>query len=89
MHGEVLPYEITWDVFTRIDQEKHRNEIGITPKTEAYIQSLVLKKTFESIYFDRRRGLLYELNNIFVSKIVKTSEEEKPADFQKSKFTLI
>jgi hypothetical protein len=37
--------------------KKHRNEIGITTKTEAYIQLLVLKKTFESISFERRRGL--------------------------------
>ncbi len=37
--------------------KKHRNEIGISTKTEAYIQSLVLKKTLESISFDRRRGI--------------------------------
>ena len=35
----------------------HRSEIGISTKTEAYIQSLVLKKTLESISFDRRRGI--------------------------------
>ncbi|KAL4720527.1 hypothetical protein ACJJTC_010844 [Scirpophaga incertulas] len=29
----------------------------IQPKTEAYIQSLVLKKTLESISFERRHGL--------------------------------
>ena len=37
--------------------KKHRDEIGIHPKIEAYIQSLVLKKTLESISFDRRRGI--------------------------------
>ena len=37
--------------------KKHRDEIGLPAKTEAYIQSLALKKTFESISFHRRRGI--------------------------------
>jgi tRNA U34 5-carboxymethylaminomethyl modifying enzyme MnmG/GidA len=67
--------------------KKHRNEIGITTKTEAYIQSLVLKKTFESVSFERRRGIEeedgYNEVDALVSKIVQTSKEEKPADIQK------
>ena len=31
--------------------------IRIQPKVEVYIQSIVLKKTLESISFERRRGL--------------------------------
>ena len=66
--------------------KKHRNEIGLTPKIEAYIQSLVLKKTFESISFERRRGLEEEdcHNEVdaLVSKIVATSVAVKPVEAQ-------
>ena len=34
------------------------NELGITPNVEAYIQSRVLKKTLESVSFDRRRNMI-------------------------------
>ncbi|KAM0678470.1 hypothetical protein BDAP_000869 [Binucleata daphniae] len=32
-------------------------KIGIQPDIEAYIQALVLRKTLESLSFDRRKGL--------------------------------
>ena len=55
--------------------KKHRNEIGLPAKTEAYIQSLVLKKAFESISFDHRRGIKEDdsLNeaNILLNKIAE------------------
>jgi hypothetical protein len=35
---------MAWYRFRGINYKKHRNEIGITSKTKAYIQSLVLKK---------------------------------------------
>ena len=49
----------------------HRSEIGISTKTEAYIQSLVLKKTLESISFDRRRGIEEEDGHKEVDVLVK------------------
>jgi hypothetical protein len=57
---------------------------GISTKTEAYIQSLVLKKTLESISFDRRRGIEEEdghsevdtlVNRIVVALTVVKSED--------------
>jgi hypothetical protein len=61
--------------------KKHRNEIGITTKTEAYIQSLALKKgafpsNEDEIFKDGHKDSL-------VSKIVQSSEKDKPADIQK------
>ncbi|KAL4719725.1 hypothetical protein ACJJTC_004657 [Scirpophaga incertulas] len=54
---KIIPYVITWDGLVTKYHKKYRKEIGIQPKTEAYIQSLVLKKTLESFSFERRRGL--------------------------------
>lgn len=69
-----------------IPQKKHRNEIGISLKTEAFFQSIVLKKTFESISFERRRGIEEEdgHNQVdeLVSKITETPAEVKPVVIQ-------
>ena len=54
---KIVPYVMTWEGLVTKYHKKHRSEIGIQPRAEAYIQSLVLKKTFESISFDRRRGI--------------------------------
>ena len=35
--------------------KRHSREIGLQPRVEAYIQAIILKKTLESISFDRRR----------------------------------
>ena len=57
----------------------HRSEIGISTKIEAYIQSLVLKKTLESISFDRRRGIEEDDGHYeaLVNKITAASTEVK------------
>jgi hypothetical protein len=57
MQGEYYTICDDLRLVTKIYKKKHRNETEITSKTEAYIQSLVLKKTYESISFERRRGL--------------------------------
>ena len=50
-------------------------EIGIETKTEAYIQSIVLKKTLESISFERRRGIEERGNHEEVEELVKKLED--------------
>ena len=78
---------MTWEGLVTKYHKKHRNEIGITTKTEAYIQSLVLKKTLESISFDRRRGLEEDDGHnevdALVSKIVEVTTEVKTEENQK------
>ena len=49
---KIIPYAMTWVGLVTKYHKKHRNEIGLPAKIEAYIQSLVLKKTFERIYLD-------------------------------------
>jgi hypothetical protein len=52
---KIIPYLMTWEGLVTKYHKKHRNEIGISTKTEAYIQSLVLKKTLENanyLYFE-------------------------------------
>ena len=72
---------MTWEGSVKKYHKKHRIEIGILTKTEAYIQSLVLKKTLESISFDRRRGIEeddghYEVEAL-VNKITEAPTEVK------------
>ncbi|KAM0676528.1 hypothetical protein BDAP_002890 [Binucleata daphniae] len=54
---KILPYVITWDGIATKCHKKYISEIGIQPKTEAYIQTMVPRKTLKSLSFLRRRGL--------------------------------
>ncbi|EQB61751.1 hypothetical protein NAPIS_ORF00674 [Vairimorpha apis BRL 01] len=50
----IIPYVITWDGIVSKYHTKHRKELGITDRIEAYIQSTTLKKTLESISMEGR-----------------------------------
>ncbi|MGL5900071.1 MAG: hypothetical protein ACRCZW_10500 [Lactobacillaceae bacterium] len=47
---------MTWDGVVTNYQKNNIKELKIQPSLEAYIQSVVLKKTLESISLERRRG---------------------------------
>ncbi|KAM0678289.1 hypothetical protein BDAP_001002 [Binucleata daphniae] len=53
---KIIPYVMTWDGIVTKFHKKYVAYIGIHPKIEAYIQSLVLRKTLESLSFEMRRG---------------------------------
>ncbi|EQB60535.1 hypothetical protein NAPIS_ORF01909 [Vairimorpha apis BRL 01] len=53
---KIVPYVITWDGVVTKYHRKYIKELEIQPNLEAYMQSIVLKKTVESISMDRRRG---------------------------------
>ena len=53
----IIPYVMTWEGLVTKYHQKHVKNIGIQPKVEAYIQSIVLKKTLESVSFERRRSI--------------------------------
>ena len=55
---KIIPYVLTWDGVVTIFHKSYMSELGITPNVEAYIQSRVLKKTLESVSFDRRRNMI-------------------------------
>ena len=52
----IVPCVMTWDGVVTKYHKKHIKGLEIQPHLEAYIQSIVLKKTLESISLDRRRG---------------------------------
>ncbi|KAI4291403.1 hypothetical protein PAPHI01_0677 [Pancytospora philotis] len=54
---KTISYVMTWDGVVTKYHRKYSKEIGLTDSIEAYIQTIVLKKTLESISFDYRRGL--------------------------------
>ncbi|EQB61211.1 hypothetical protein NAPIS_ORF01192 [Vairimorpha apis BRL 01] len=53
---KIIPYVMTWDGVVTTYHKRYIKELGIQPSLEAYIQSVVLKKTLESISLERRRG---------------------------------
>ncbi|TBU12346.1 hypothetical protein CWI38_0795p0040, partial [Hamiltosporidium tvaerminnensis] len=54
---EIIPYVMTWDGIVTKYHKSHLKRLKLPTNVEAYIQSIVLKKTVETISFDRRRGL--------------------------------
>ncbi|TBU13100.1 hypothetical protein CWI38_0532p0060 [Hamiltosporidium tvaerminnensis] len=60
---EIIPYVMTWDSIVTKYHKSHLKRLEIPMNVEeAYIQSIVLKKTVETISFDRQRGLESGLN---------------------------
>ncbi|KAI4292954.1 hypothetical protein PAPHI01_2228 [Pancytospora philotis] len=55
---KIIPYVMTWDGVVTKFHRRHSTEIGLSDFVEAYIQTIVLKKTLESISFEYRRGYL-------------------------------
>ncbi len=52
---KIIPYVITWDGIVTGFHKRYRKELGVEKYVEAYIQSVILKRTFESISIDFRR----------------------------------
>ncbi|TBT98506.1 hypothetical protein CWI36_2359p0020, partial [Hamiltosporidium magnivora] len=59
---KIIPYVMTWDGIVTKYHKSHLKRLEILMNVEAYIQSIVLKKTVETISFDRRRGIESEPN---------------------------
>ncbi|TBU20095.1 hypothetical protein CWI38_0134p0100, partial [Hamiltosporidium tvaerminnensis] len=53
---EIIPYVMTWDGIVTKYHKTYVKRLQIPMNVEAYIQSIVLKKTVETISFDRRIG---------------------------------
>ncbi|KAK1349084.1 hypothetical protein LUQ84_001765 [Hamiltosporidium tvaerminnensis] len=71
---------MTWDGIVTKYHKSHLNRLEIPMNVEAYIQSIVLKKTVETISFDRRRGLESGLNTkrASLSVIMRAEMHDKP-----------
>ncbi|KAF9760720.1 hypothetical protein NGRA_3045 [Nosema granulosis] len=78
---KIVPYVMTWDGMVTGYHKKHIQELGIQLTLEAYIQSIVLKKTLESVSLERRRGLDQdEAGEEEVEKLVDSSRREQECE---------
>jgi hypothetical protein len=81
---KIIPYVMTWDGVVTTYHKKYLRELGIQPNIEAYIQSLVLKKTLESISLDRRRGRdeewAEEETESVIGRLVQPPGEPQPTE---------
>ena len=70
----IIPYVMTWEGLVTNYHKKHCKEIGINTVTEAYIQSIVLKKTLESVSFERRPSIEEDSLRMSSEELVKKIE---------------
>ena len=56
MKTKITPWAMTWDEIATKTHKYHLKELEIGNIIEAYMQSLAIKKTLESISLDHRRG---------------------------------
>ncbi|TBU13432.1 hypothetical protein CWI38_0432p0010 [Hamiltosporidium tvaerminnensis] len=66
---EIILYVMTWDGIVTKYHKSHLKRLEIPMNVEAYIQSIVLKKTVETISFDRRRELEASMGVIMRSEM--------------------
>ncbi|TBU13029.1 hypothetical protein CWI38_0554p0010 [Hamiltosporidium tvaerminnensis] len=81
----IIPYVMmTWDGIVTKYHKSYLKRLEIPMNVEAYIQSIVLKKTVETISFDRRRGFESGLNaeesweRASMSVIMRSEVHEEP-----------
>ena len=72
MKTKIIPWVMTWDGIVTKTHKHYLKELGITSNIEAYMQSLVIRKTLESISLDHRRG--EEIIQEQPTEIVKNAE---------------
>ncbi|KAM0686766.1 hypothetical protein COBT_002006 [Conglomerata obtusa] len=68
----IIPYVITWDGLVTKFHREYCKMLEIPAETEAYIQTITLKKTLELISLDRRRGIEEEDKEFEVGKSVES-----------------
>ncbi|TBU03086.1 hypothetical protein CWI38_0592p0040 [Hamiltosporidium tvaerminnensis] len=81
---DIILYVMTWDGIVTKYNKSHLKRLEIDMNVKAYIQSIVLKKTVETISFDRRRGLESRLyaeeswERALMSLIMRSEMHEEP-----------
>jgi hypothetical protein len=74
---KTIPYVITWDGVVTKYYKRYIKELEVTNQIEAYIQTLGLRKTFELISLERRRGIEENLREVKITEsILKLCERE-------------
>ncbi|MGL4348254.1 MAG: hypothetical protein ACRCSV_02175 [Chlamydiales bacterium] len=74
----IIPYVLTWDGIVTKCHKRYRQAFGVEKFIEAYIQSLVLKKTYESILTDFKRGKM--LGSMGRNEMIEISVDKLFAD---------
>ena len=54
---KIVPYVMTWDGVVIRHHKRYVKELKISTTLEAYLQSLVIKKTLETISLETRRSI--------------------------------
>ncbi|KAL6121624.1 hypothetical protein NUSPORA_01435 [Nucleospora cyclopteri] len=73
----MIPFGLTWDGVITKYHSLYVKKLSIPPKIHAHIQTIVPKKTLESISLDFRRGLQEECKKKDLSDIAITLMEKK------------
>ena len=68
---------MTWDGIVTKTHKYYLKELGIGNQIEAYMQSLTIKKTLESISLDYRRGGEITIEQV---KEIKENEDVRPSN---------
>ncbi len=74
MKTRIIPWVMTWDGIVTKTHKYYLKELGISNNIEAYMQSLVIRKTLESISLDHRRE--GEITQDRISEIKETVEAD-------------
>ncbi len=77
MKTRIIPWVMTWDGIVTKTHKHYLKELGISNNIEAYMQSLVIRKTLESISLDHRRGEEFSQDK---SPEIKMTVEAEPCN---------
>ena len=77
MKTKIIPWVMTWDGIVTKTHKYYLKELGIGNQIEAYMQSLTIKKTLESISLDYRRGGEITIEQV---KEIKENEDVRPSN---------
>jgi hypothetical protein len=77
MKTKIIPWVITWDGIVTKIHKHYLKELAIGNQIEAYMQSLTIKKTLESISLDYRRGGEITIEQVKENEDVRPSVDEK------------
>ena len=71
---KIIPYVMNWDGIVTTYHKNHIKAIDLPIKIETYILTRILKKTLESISFEKRRGFGEEGAEEEIEEVIKRLE---------------
>ena len=74
MKTRIIPWVINWDGIVTKTHKHYLKELGISNNIEAYMQSLVIRKTLEIISLDHRCGEEFTQEKVPEIKMIAEAE---------------